>query len=119
MRRGRLTHTMESSTEVDVLVDFRPTPRRGRYQCNAPWRPPVDVFETGNGLVVRAELGGLTTSEVQVLLSADELILRGERDVVRPVGHRVYHESRVRYGPFEAAIRLPFPVDVGARSEEH
>jgi HSP20 family molecular chaperone IbpA len=29
-----------------------------------------------------------------------------------PSGNRRYHESRVRYGPFEAAIRLPFPVAV-------
>jgi HSP20 family protein len=119
LRRGLRTQTLESSFELDVIIDFSQQPTRSRHQCLAPWRPPVDVFETGNGLVVRAELGGLTTSEVQVLLSADELILRGERDVVRPVGHRVYHESRVRYGPFEAAIRLPFPVDVGAAMAEY
>jgi HSP20 family protein len=112
LRRGLRAQTLESSFELDVMVDFGQRPARSRHQCLAPWRPPIDVFETGGGLVVRAELGGLSTSEVQVLLSGDELILRGERDVARPVGHRVYHESRVRYGRFEAAIRLPFPVDV-------
>jgi HSP20 family molecular chaperone IbpA len=112
LRRGLRTEALESSFELDVMVDFGPQPARSRHRCLVPWRPPIDVFETGNGLVVRAELGGLTASEVQVLLSDDELILRGERDVDRPVGHRVYHESRVRYGRFEAAIRLPFPVDV-------
>ena len=112
LRRGLRTQTLESSFELDVTVDFGQQSARSRPQCLAPWRPPIDVFETGVGLVVRAELGGLTTSEVQVLLGGDELILRGERTVVRPVEHRVYHESRVRYGRFEAAIRLPFPVDV-------
>ncbi len=112
LRRGLRAQTLESSFELDVMVDFGQQPTKGRRQCLAPWRPPIDVFETDNGLVVRAELGGLTASEVQVLLSGDELILRGEREVVRPVENRVYHESRVRYGRFEAAIRLPFPVDV-------
>src|SRR5215216_1787302 len=112
LRRGRQTHTLESSFEIDVMVEFGQQPAGSRHQCLPPWRPPIDVFETGNGLVVRAEIGGLNTSEVQVLLSGDELILRGERDVVRSVGHRVYHESRVRYGRFEAGIRLPFAVDV-------
>jgi HSP20 family protein len=112
LRRGLRTQTLESNFEVDVMIDFGLQPERSRHQCPAPWRPPIDVFETGSGLVVRAELGGLTTSAVQVLLSGDELILRGERDIVRPVGHPVYHESRVRYGRFEAAIRLPFAVDV-------
>ena len=119
LRRGRQTHNLGSSFEIDVMVDFERSPRRSRNQCHAPWRPPVDVFETGNGLVVQAELGGLTTSEVQVLLSRDELIIRGERDVVRHVGHRVYHESRVRYGQFEAAVRLPFAVDVESATAEY
>ena len=119
LRRGLRTQTLESSFELDVMVDFGRQATRGRRQCHAPWRPPIDVFENGNGLVVRAELGGLTTSAVQVLLSGDELILRGERDVVRPVERRVYHESRVRYGRFEAAIRLPFPVDVESATAEY
>jgi HSP20 family molecular chaperone IbpA len=111
-RRGLRTQTLESNFEFDVMIDFGQQPTRTRHQCPVPWRPPIDVFETGNGLVVRAELGGLTTSAVQVLLSGDELILRGERDVAHADGYRVYHESRVRYGRFEAAIRLPFAVDV-------
>ena len=119
LRRGLRTQTVESSFELDVMVDFNQQPARSRHQCLGPWRPPIDVFETGNGLVVRAELGGLTANEVQVLLSGDELILRGDREVVRPVEHRVYHESRVRYGRFEAAIRLPFPVDVESATAEY
>ena len=112
LRRGLRTQALESSFELDVMIDFGKQQTKSRRQCPAPWRPPIDVFETGNGLVVWAELGGLTTSAVQVLLSADELVLRGERDVVRSDGYRLYHESRVRYGRFEAAIRLPFAVDV-------
>jgi HSP20 family protein len=119
LRRGRQTHTLGSSTEVDVMVDFGQVPTRSRHRCLAPWRPPIDVFETSSGLVVRAELGGLTTSDVQVLLSQDELIIRGERDVVHYVGHRVFHESRVRYGQFEAAVRLPFAVDVESATAEY
>ena len=119
LRRGLRTQTLESSFEVDVMLDFGQQSTRSPRQCNAPWRPPIDVFETHTGLVVRAELGGLTTSEVEVLVSGDKLILRGERVVDRPVGPRVYHESRVRYGRFEAAIRLPFPVDVESATAEY
>jgi HSP20 family protein len=68
---------------------------------------------------VRAELGGLATSEVQVLLSGNELSICGQRDVVRPVGYRVYHESRIRYGRFEATVRLPFAVDVESTTAEY
>ena len=119
LRRGRQTHALESSFEIDIMVEFGEASSRNRHRCLGPWRPPIDVFETGGGLVIRAELGGLTTSEVQVLLSGDELIIRGERAVLPPVGQRVYHESRVRYGRFEAAVRLPFAVDVESTTAEY
>jgi HSP20 family protein len=119
LRRGRQSHTLEPTFEIDVMVDIGEATTRSRHRCLTPWRPPLDVFETASGLVVRAELGGLTTSEVQVLLSGDELIIRGERAVLPPVGQRVYHESRVRYGRFEAAVRLPFAVDVESTTAEY
>jgi len=114
LQGGRLTDARESRVEIDVVFDFDQTPIRGRHQRLAPWRPPIDVFETGGALVVRAEIGGLKTGEVQVLLSGNELLISGKRDVVGPVGHRVYHESRVRYDLFEAVVQLPFAVDAEA-----
>ncbi len=61
LRRGIRAHTLESSVEFDVMVDFSQQSTRLRRECHAPWRPPIDVFETGIGLVIRAELGGLAT----------------------------------------------------------
>ena len=119
LRRGRQTHTLESSSPIDVMVSFGHGPTRTHHQCHAPWRPPIDVFETGSGLVVRAELGGLATSEVQILLGRDELIIRGQRVVDRDLGHRVYHESRIRYGQFEAAVRLPFAVEIESATAKY
>jgi HSP20 family protein len=112
LQGGRLTDARESRVEIDVIFDFDQAPIRGRHQRLAPGRPPIGVFETGGALVVRAEIGGLKTGEVQVLLSGNELLISGKRDVVGPVGRRVYHESRVRYGLFEAVVQLPFAVDV-------
>jgi HSP20 family protein len=119
LRGGRQSNALESGFEVDVIVDFGQAPTRGHHERLAPWRPPIDVFETEGALVVRAELGGLKTSEVQVLLSGDELVICGQRDVVRPVGYRLYHESRIRNGRFEAAVRLPFAVDVESTTAEY
>jgi HSP20 family protein len=119
LRGGRHTNALETSIEVDEMVDFGQAPPRGRHQRHAPWRPAIDVFETDEGLVVRAELGGLTTNEVQVLLSGNEMIICGQRHVARPVGRLVYHESRNQYGRFEAAIRLPFAVDVESTTAEY
>ena len=77
------------------------------------------MFETDEELVVRAELGGLARTEVEVLLGGDELVIRGERTVAVPSGRCRYHESRVRYGPFEAVVRLPFPVAVESATADY
>jgi HSP20 family molecular chaperone IbpA len=111
-RRGRPTGLSVLSTEVDVTLDFRPAVAVRWDTHIAPWRPPIEVFETDGELVVRAELGGLSRTEVEVLVSGHELVIRGERRVASPSESRRYHESRVRYGSFEAKVPLPFPIDV-------
>lgn len=111
-RRGHSSRSSVSIVEVDVMLDLGQAHAVRRFEHFAPWRPPIEVFETDHELVVRAELGGITGSEVEVLVGGDELVIRGERSVAQPSGGRKYHESRVRYGPFEAPVRLPFPVAV-------
>lgn len=97
---------------LDDGLHMQSTFRRQRQECFAPWRPPVEAFETASGLTVRAEIGGVAESDFEVLVQDDELIIRGERSVVKSENQRLYHESRVQYGPFEAAVRIPFPIDV-------
>jgi HSP20 family protein len=112
LRRGRGAPRLGSSYGVDVTLDLEPVFQRQRHACFGPWRPPLEAFETESELIVRAEIGGISEQEVAVLVDDDGLIIRGERNVARPSDNRVYHESRVRYGPFEASVRLPFPIDV-------
>ena len=90
-----------------------------RRQHFARWRPPVDVIETDGELVVRAELGGLTGTEAEVLVGRDELVIRGERRVVQPSGMRRYPDSRVQYGPFEPVVHVAFPVAVESATAEY
>ena len=118
-RRGRPSQSMPSNVEIDVLLDLGSVYASRRQEHFAPWRPPIEVFETDRDLVVRAEVGGLTQTEVEVLVARDELVIRGERSIAQPSGSRRYHESRVRYGPFEAAVRLPFPVAVESATADY
>lgn len=111
MRRGHHFQQLGSSADFDVTFEYRRIAQRRRPECAAPWRPPVDVFETEQGLVVQAEIGGLTIEEIDVLIDEGDLLVRGERAVPQPEGRRLYHESQVRYGPFDVRVRLPFPVD--------
>jgi HSP20 family protein len=112
LRRGRPGTLRGAGVEVDVAFDLGPAFRQRRQECTAPWRPPIEVFETVESLMVRAEIGGLTTAATEVLIDENLLVIRGERAMASGNDHRLYHESRGRYGPFEAQVNLPFPVDV-------
>ena len=76
------------------------------------WRPPVEVIETSDALVVSVEIAGIDPTGVDVTASDQLLTIRGER---RNPGHgieRTYHEAGVAYGRFAADVYLPWPADV-------
>lgn len=76
------------------------------------FRPPADVYESDDGLVVRAELGGLAEGAFDVQLYQDALVVEGERPFALGDGRRFY-EVGIRSGPFRLEVPLPRPVDGG------
>src|SRR5437660_8375286 len=43
------------------------------------WTPQTEIFKSGNNLVVRADLPGLTKEDVDVDINNDVITIRGER----------------------------------------
>jgi HSP20 family protein len=119
LRRGRPAQLVGHATEVELAFDLGPAPGRARQSCYTPWRPPIEVFETDDDLVVRAEIGGIVDGQMHVALDGEDLVIGGERTVGHPDNSRMYHESRIRYGPFRAVVRVPFPVDAQAATAEY
>lgn len=72
-------------------------------------RLPVNVFETGEELVVVAPMPGIEPEDITVRLEGAILHLasraRGED------AFRRYHSHEWTYGPYERALELPTPVD--------
>jgi HSP20 family protein len=73
------------------------------------WAPAVDVFETKDDLVVRAELPGMTEKDVDVSITGDILTLKGERGAAAD-GQESVHRSERWYGKFERSLTLPIPI---------
>ena len=72
--------------------------------------PAIDLYETADEVVVKANLPGLTSDDVQITLTADVLTLRGE---LKPAGSQkeaTYHIMERRYGVFERSLTLPTVV---------
>jgi HSP20 family molecular chaperone IbpA len=119
LRRSRATRSTAPPAGLDVAFELDAGPLRHRHGCVTAWRPPIEVFETEQALVVRAEIGGVSDDQLAVLIEGDQLVIRGERIVAAHHGRRLYHESRVRYGEFAVAVLLPFLIDSDGAAAEY
>jgi HSP20 family molecular chaperone IbpA len=76
----------------------------------AHFRPPADVYETDEALVVRAELAGLSDGDLDVEIYEDALVVSGDRKTLLREGRRFY-EVGIRTGPFRLEVPFPRPID--------
>jgi HSP20 family protein len=104
--------------EMHTMLDRWLAPWRGEendeWPAPAPFfggGPLIDVEETDDEVMVRAELPGLDENDFTVELTADRLILRGEKRQEAEERRRGYYYAERSYGAFARAIALPCEVD--------
>ncbi len=74
------------------------------------WRPPTDVYETDDAVVVRMEVPGLHVEDLSVTVHARTLVVRAVRRDPCLDGKCRVHQLEVHYGLFERVIPLPGSV---------
>ena len=75
------------------------------------WTPLVDIYETDEDLVIKAELPGLSTADVNVRVDDNVLSLKGERKRDAGISSGDYHLIERSYGHFRRSFVLPDNVD--------
>ena len=73
--------------------------------------PSLDVEETENEVVVKAELPGLTDKDIDVSVVDDTLTIKGEKKHDKEEKGKHYHLVERRYGSFQRCVRLPSSVN--------
>ena len=76
-----------------------------------PAMPKVDMAETAEEFVVKADLPGLEEKDLKVTLDGDLLTIRGTRSEEKEDKRRDYHLMERSYGEFHRTIQLPAGVD--------
>jgi HSP20 family protein len=71
------------------------------------WAPPVDIYETDNDIVLKAELPGVDPKDVEVRVEDNNLYLKGERKFEKEVKEQNYHRVERSYGSFARSFSLP------------
>ena len=75
------------------------------------WVPPVDVAETQEKIIVRAELPGMSQEDIQIEFENGLLTLKGERKLEKETPGVTYHRVERAYGNFIRSFTLPRTVD--------
>ncbi len=81
-----------------------------------PWVPPVDIKETENELIFKADVPDIEMKDIDLRLENGTLTLRGERRFEGKSGgsnkEGGWHRVERSYGTFERVFSLPDTVDV-------
>jgi HSP20 family protein len=72
------------------------------------WRPPTDMYETEDAIVIRVEIAGLNEQDFAIQLEGRNLSIRGVRS--DPPERRAYYQMEIRFGEFLSEMELPAPV---------
>ena len=75
------------------------------------WAPPVDIYETENELVIKADLPDVQDEDIDVRVENNMLTIRGERKFEKDVNEDDYLRVERAYGPFMRSFSLPNTVN--------
>jgi HSP20 family protein len=77
----------------------------------AVWAPAVDIKETPEEYVIKAEIPEVKREEVKVLIKDGLLTLSGERHIEKEEKNKKFHRVERAYGSFVRSFELPADVD--------
>ncbi|MDE3165969.1 MAG: Hsp20/alpha crystallin family protein [Acidobacteriota bacterium] len=80
-------------------------------QTNRPWAPAVDIYETDNELVLKADLPDVELKDLDVRVENQTLTITGERKFDRKENAKGYHRVERSYGTFARSFAVPSAFD--------
>ena len=72
--------------------------------------PPVNVYDTGNDVLVQAELPGMTKEDIQITYAEGNLTLTGKRKPTMEGDKYTLIRNERSTGEFEKSLNIPYPI---------
>jgi HSP20 family protein len=85
---------------------------------NRPWSPAVDIYETENELVLKADLPEVSLKDIDVRVENQTLTIAGERKFEKTEGNKGFHRIERAYGNFVRSFAVPNSFDTDKISAE-
>ena len=80
-------------------------------QSNRPWSPSVDIYETENELVLKADLPEVDSKDIDVRVENQTLTIAGQRSFEKQDSVKGYHRIERSYGSFVRSFAVPNTFD--------
>jgi HSP20 family protein len=103
--------TKVSSTVHFVSRHSAVSSRNG--SASGRWVPNTDVYTTDTGLVIKVELPGMKSENLEITVEGNRLRIAGNRPDCCRAAHCSFLVMEINYGPFETVLDLPAGYDLG------
>lgn len=105
--------------QVSRLLETPFVGRRAESSNLTAWAPAVDIYETENELVIKADLPDINEKDLDVRVESNMLTIRGERKFEQKVKEDNYLRIERTYGSFSRSFSLPTTVSTEAIHAEY
>ena len=107
---------LDRYTEVDFPTGVRlfqdAVSRLFNEPATKPWTPSVDILETENELVLKADIPDVDLKDINIQIDQGTLSIKGERKFEKVEGKGTgYHRIERSYGEFQRLFSLPETVE--------
>ena len=100
--------------QVNRLFDETFSRGRSAESEMGTWAPAVDIYETEQELVLKADLPEVNQQEIDIRIENNMLTIRGERKFHNEVSQDNYLRIERTYGPFTRSFSLPNAINTEA-----
>jgi HSP20 family protein len=97
--------------EMDRVFDRFFEPRWDEFESAGEWAPKVDVSETKDAIVVKAEIPGVEQKDISLSLQDQVLTIKGEKHHEKEEKDEKHHRVERSWGAFARSFRLPTAVE--------
>lgn len=99
----------------NIFDEMRPT----MFSAEQTWKPPVDIYETAEEIVVLVEIAGMKRKDINVTLENDLLKISGVRPDFSPSAKMKLHQMEIDYGRFQRIVKISLPIDTDSISAKY
>ena len=110
IRFGKEWGKLESGFERTLDTIFRSV-NPMFADCDQPWNPQMDVYETHEEFFITAEIAGVNKEDLGVEINNKAVKISGRRSAQPRAAGASFRLAEIQYGNFERVLYLPTAID--------